>query len=635
MRKLIILLALWPSLALAQNHFCNKSMLTASGGGVEYPFTLSGSLSPGNFYFALSFAQDPASSPITSDDGAFSLAVTGTPVRTNDGTYPVGIGGTEGYKWYIPNPAYLTHTDDDTLDLPTKFTWVAVFTNLVTPWTTFVRKYDFGAPADGYQIQRNGTTLQVLTTVSGTQTYHSRSTSTNVGQMSCMVWTFDGTGGAGSSVSNLYIDELSTSNKTNMQGPLANNTADTQINASFNSNFHAAAIVLSEWTEAQARAFCRKFYGLTSDDGNYMSITSATPAATFLTDSGNPSYLVSTSANNAIIGRYGYYAHPDIDNLIQRSSFESWPTWDTSTTAGDGSAAIAQVSTATAAHGLSHISMTLQGTTSAAETRSACVTTGIASDLYVQAQIKKGSGTTEAAVKIHEFSDGACTTSLGTTDIVAATDVTTSWAEYGGKFAAASWNGSTASWRIELHETCNGDCDSHWDAIQARSASVPTSSYCVVCDTDATCSCSATDSTIPQPLTTGGWKVSLTARSNFSSTARTTTGTRANMFNVPGTAGSNNFIRSYWASGALYFDVYDSGGTQHRVTFIGDMSANTDYLVEAYHYANGDIKVCVDGSCGSTTSGANMDGVSSTFYVGTDGSTGGDLWIRNLKAEPL
>jgi len=203
--------------------------------------------------------------------------------------------------------------------------------------------------------------------------------------------------------------------------------------------------------------------------------------------------------------------------------------------------------------------------------------------------------------------------------------------------ATATWNGSTASYKVEIHETCDGGCDSHFDAIQAAVRSMSTNSWCVVCDTDATCSCTGQFAAIPQSLTIGNWKISLVARSIYPTTLRTATADRAYLFYSPGTAGANNVVLAYWGSGSLFFDVYDSGGVRSRATYSGNMSADTDYFVEAYHYANGDVKVCVDGSCSSTTGGADMDGVGSDLYIGSTSSSGtmSDLWIRNFKVESL
>lgn len=270
--------------------------------------------------------------------------------------------------------------------------------------------------------------------------------------------------------------------------------------------------------------------------------------------------------------------------------------------------------------------MTLTGTTSSALVGSACVTDGIAADLYTQVQAKKASGTSEAAIRIHEYSDAACSVSLGTTDIRAAGDLTTTWAEYGGLFAAASWNGSTASWRLELVETCDGGCVTHWDAVQAVSRSAPTRSYCVVCDTDATCACTAQAATIPQPLSVGDWKISAIIRS-----AHATAGVNKDIFYSEGTSGDNNKLHVTWDASVdrFYFTVYDKDGTPYDATKDHAFSADTDYLIEAYHYADSRTKICVDGSCGSIATGGIMDDIFSTLSIGPDA----DLWIRNLKVE--
>ena len=632
MRLLIVALLLLPGIASAQNHFCAKQIITGSGGGVEYPFDRSGAVNTEPFFFYLGFSQDPSSSPITADSGQ-SLVVVGPPTRDFSGIWPNGISGTRKYKWFSSNGANygLYHVDDDTLDLPTKWTWVYVGTNHVTTAGVgvHVRKFDT-TPNNGYQVYRTGGALGFRTWVGGTGVILTRSGSVAQGQFFCSVHSFDGTGGSGASDGAVYVDELSAATSSVMEGPVPNTADDTDIGTfDYDGSWHFIGLIKNlNWTDSQARAFCRTYRGVTSNSGTHLSVTSSAPAATVLSTGDISPYLVNTSADSSIVGVHGHYAHPAIDNLVQRSSFESWPTWDETTTAGDGSASVAQDSTGTSAHAMSHITMTLTGTTSAAEVRSACITSGIGSDLYVQAQIRKGSGTTQAAVKIHEYSDASCTSSITSTDIVAATDVTTSWAEYGGLFAAASWNGSTAGYEIELHETCNGGCDSHWDAIQARSASNPTDGYCVTCDTDATCSCTLANSTITQPLTQNGWTIEAKIQSPLDGAVNTP---ERWILTVPGTAGNNNRIDFYWDNDLLTLDVYDSAGTKRTATVAAAGNADTEYTAYGEHTSGGVIKVCWDGSCGSTASSANMDGISTTCRVGHNSTAGGDVWIKNLK----
>ena len=637
MLRYTIILLLIHSSALAQNHFCGKQIISGSGGGVEYPFDTSGLFNTAGAKFWINFSQDPSSSPITDGTGDYQFVVNGTPVRRFDGTYPAGIGGTEGYRWdHDSTSDGLTRADDGSLDFTTQFTLVVVTTNLDISsgaGNLWLRKKS-STPDMGYRLYMFIDDVYFNTYNTTTTTIQKNNVGL-AGKVNCAVATMDGTGGVGSSTSYLYVDEYSSSTSSTMNPVGAAPGVPTQIHmpSSKSGIMHYAAYYSdAAWTEAQSRSFCRNFYGLMSNDGNHVSVTSSSPAATYLTTTGAPSYLVSTSADTAIIGAYGFYAHPDIDNLVQRQSFESWPTWDETTVAGDGSATVAQVSTATSAHGYSHISMSLAGTTSSATVHSACVTSGISADLYVQVQAKKTAGTTSSAVRIHEYSDASCSTSISTTDIRAAGDVTSDWAEYGGKFAAASWNGPTAGWKIEIHETCNGGCISHFDAVQAASRAEATDSYCVTCDTDATCSCTASISTIPQPLTAQGWKITATIRSPIDGASATPV---RNILTVPGTAGNNNRIDLYWASDTLTLDVYDSSGTKITATQTAAGNADTDYSIEATHTAAGVITACWAGSCGTPAVAATMGGISATCRIGNNGTLGSDMWIRNLKVDPL
>lgn len=620
--------------AIAQNHFCGKQIISGSAGGVEYPLDTSGLFNTAGAKFWIDFSQNPGSSPITDGTGNYQFTVLNLPTRLDSGTWPSGLGGAEGKLWvFQAGTDGLSRADDDSLDLTTRSTLAVVAVPMNDAGGKVLLKKKSTSPDMGYWLLISGTGIQYIQ-YNTSSTQITKSSTSSVGRINCIIATLDGSGGVGASTGFLYVDEFSSATSSALN-PVGDSTGDTTFRYPFSNQanmYFAAYYSDTVWTEAQSRAFCRNFYGVMSRDGNRVSTVSASPAATFLTTSGGPSYLVATSANTTIIGAHGLYAHPAIDNLIQRQSFESWPTWDETVVAGDGSASVASVSTATSAHGFSHISMTLTGTTSSATVHSACVTAGISSDLYVQVQAKKTSGTAESAIRIHEYSDSSCSVSIGTTDIRAAGDLTSSWAEYGGKFAAATWNGSTAGWKIEIHETCNGGCTSHFDAAQAASRSEATDSYCVTCDTDATCSCTASINTIPQPLTAQGWKITATIRSPIDGASSTPV---RNIVTVPGTAGNNNRIDLYWDSDTITLDVYDSSGTKITATQTAAGNADTDYSIEATHTAAGVITVCWAGSCGTPVAAATMSGISSTCRIGNNGTLGSDLWIRNLKVDPL
>jgi len=104
---------------------------------------------------------------------------------------------------------------------------------------------------------------------------------------------------------------------------------------------------------------------------------------------------------------------------------------------------------------------------------------------------------------------------------------------------------------------------------------------------------------------------------------------------VPGTAGNNNRVDIYWASDVLTADVYDSSGTKKTATVAAAGNADTDYDIEIQHTTAGSVTACWDSSCGTPVTAATMDGVSITCRLGNDGTSGGDVWIHDLKVEAL
>jgi len=343
--------------------------------------------------------------------------------------------------------------------------------------------------------------------------------------------------------------------------------------------------------------------------------------------------MVQPPLNRTFIGPYGIYFGGPYTNLVTRGGYETCasgdPTgWSVIETAGDGTAS-ANCDTTTMAGRMTSVKVTLTGTSSVGGAKSACRTNNIGSDMHVSLFAKKASGTSASNLYIEQFTTAAdCTGAQTDADITAAADLTTTWAKVGGPFAAASWAGGTQSWRIVWQETCDG-CASYFDSANVIAGRLSPIDAACVCNTDLDCSCGASiASPVSHRLTVNNWTVTADVRSPVDGADATPV---RYVFSLPGTSGDENRIDVYWASDTLTFDCYDSAGSKNTATATAAGNADTSYAVKVWHSADGSFRACFGGVCGTEATGCTQASISATQYLGSDGTTGGDIWLANLK----
>ena len=107
---------------------------------------------------------------------------------------------------------------------------------------------------------------------------------------------------------------------------------------------------------------------------------------------------------------------------------------------------------------------------------------------------------------------------------------------------------------------------------------------------------------------------------------------------VPATAGDNNKIVIKWESDTLTCSVFDSAGADKASTVAAAGNADTSYTVKCSKSFDGVVTACWDGTCDATpATGALTDGIGSEIIYGSDGTTGGEVWVdkptisRNVK----
>jgi hypothetical protein len=371
-----------------------------------------------------------------------------------------------------------------------------------------------------------------------------------------------------------------------------------------------------------------------STGNTVISTASASPPAIQTAATTTQPFLAAPAANTCIVGVHGVFGAEAIDNLVWRSSFETWAGagdatgWFEAKVAGDGTASIDQ-ETSNVANGSSSAKITLTGTTSVAVLQSSCVTSGIGADLYVSVYTKKIAGTSDFRVLVDEYDASNCTTLLQTNTLQSG-DIAAAWTKYGALLPTASWHASTSSFVIRIREAGDGGVSEYVDAIQAIAASTPTDAYCG-CDTDATCSCDAYLASIHNPLSKAGtWTIRTKVQSPIDGAEATPARI---ILHADGTGGGNeNRLDITWASDVLTCDLYDSSGTKKSSTVSAPGSANVEYTVTMYKRLNGNVGCCWDGTCDASEATLDLtDDRAADLDVACDGTNPGWVWVSDLE----
>lgn len=639
MRRLLILILLLSPLAFAGDAVVIR----------DFPFAYSGYVDVNHGGLAtmwIDFSQDPSGATITTSDGGYTLTKAGAPARVNDGTYPSGLS-TQGYAHRLDGAAdYWYRADDGTFDFGDDFTIHAAITpdTVAAGEDCIVAKYETTDNKKSWKLCRSADGIVFTMSADG-------STDTTVTKASCLAAhrpafitaTYDKSG----TTADVYVDNLAVATSGAAAADLYDTTANLEVGASdtgatlWDGLISELVLVPAYKTEADHLFAWRQYQGRMSTTTNVASVTSAAPPAVIMAPpaSGTEPFIIPQPANASYIGSPatgsgGIYGAAAITNLIYRSAIcetqdgSSHPQgWVTAETAGDGSAAV-DCSTDTVAHGARSLKVVLTGTTSAANITSACITTGIGSDVYLSAYNKCTSGTCASRLGLAEYDNADCTANLAfnaVLNFMSGTD----WEKQDAVFAAGSWNGATSSFTIYLNENGNGGTTAYWNSPQLRVASTPTDAFCGS-DADAAAVCTILDVTSgSEALSAASWTITATVRSPIDGAEATPVRT---ILRVPATAGDNNKITASWASDTLTLSVFDSAGAEKTSTVAAAGNADTDYDIVLKKNAMGQIWACWEGTCDATPGTAALtDGVGSEIVIGSDGTTGGDVWVRDLK----
>jgi len=579
----------------------------------------------------------------------YTLSVTGTPVKTADGTWPAGLSGSQGNGWYFDGTNdLLSRSDDGSFEPSGDFSIQCVFTADVTSSTHYVfAKWMPGSNDRSWGLYISAGTVYFGISDDGTggagHFSYAGATPTGLTHRPVFVTASYDYISDGGSAGNLYIDNDATASNAAMDGPVADKAAPLTVGVrgdlssnKFTGNISYCAyydgIVI---TEAQHDQMFAQWQGRLSTAGNQVTISSAAPPAIILAppDSGTEPFLVDQAANSFQVGSPasgsgGLYGASAITNLAQRSSFETWAAGAPSGwTEGITSTGDCAEQTTAVAHGGSSARCTLSDADDAVTLTSACVAVSASTAYYVSAYATLVSGTGLLDINVIEDNNAGCGSPHTTTAVVDDAVPTGDWVKYGGTVTTQG-NGDYAQVQISLPAAAAQVLDI--DAITLRTGTTASDAYCGA-DTDASCVANMADNTetVTSIPTAGTWQFEATVRSPIDGAVATPV--RQIMF-VPATAGNNNKISLKWASDTLTCDVWDSAGTQKTSTVAAAGNADTNYDVKMQKSAAGILTCCWDGTCDATpATGAITDGVGSEIVYGSDGSTGGDVWVEGAK----
>lgn len=327
-----------------------------------------------------------------------------------------------------------------------------------------------------------------------------------------------------------------------------------------------------------------------------------------------------------VFAAYGQYTELCDDNLTGTlTGDDSNPTfthWTETSDAGDGSASLTAYRVDVYAGDVS-ARMTLTGTTSWLQLTSACETTGIGSDIYVEATAKKLSGTADLYVIVGEYSSVDCTTGFLSSTTLYSGDVSSVWDQYGD--VLTTWDGSTSSYQVRVLSYQSAS-DVLVGAVSIKVAAYHTPLIPNVGAGSTTAN--ARDCRLANPL--AAWSDTLGEymyESGFCASVwvyndwDAEDGVNHILLYAPTTAGNNNRWHSEKAdNNLLYFTVYDSVGDARLITLA---VTNTNWTASNWKY----VEMCSNNT-DSTIVGHFYNVANATWY-NLGGIAGGGTGIQD------
>ena len=581
----------------------------------------------------------------------YVMTVNGNPTSQLGGTWGPGLT-TQRKAWRFDGTGdYLSYPDDPAFEQQD----FSVFMCFVPRAgfavnDTILSKYNPTGNNRQWTINTsNGTTLQLLvskdgTSAGGSLTQLQKATAVASGRLSCVTVSWD-TVANGSSIGNMWVDELSVATTAAGVAPVFNGNSDLIVGAIHGgiqdspADFYVVAYYPGVLTAADHQRLHRWFRGLY--DGalaNVVSITAATSPAIMMAPSasGMQPFLVDQPANSTIIGSVatgqgGLYTSIAITNKCWRGSLETWaagaPTGWTEAVTSTGDCAQTAVNKA---HGDSAARCTLADNDDAVTLTSGCATVVGSTAYFLSTYAKLISGTGLLTVNVIEDDSADCGSPTMTTAVINGVVPTSDWTRYQGSITTQA---GTIRARVQLSVPAAAAQVVDLDAVLFR-AGLATDGYCAS-DADADAVCSTMIAATASPFSANGAQtVEVTQRTPWAGVDLVGDGNM--LFDGPSGSANRLYYNVIPANDKPIFVVTDGASvSKYLAPNTSNWLANTSYTLRAYMDGLGGLGITWPvGTWYTTTAGAGTgirSAAQALTYIGGSNSAGSDVWTRALR----
>jgi hypothetical protein len=654
MKRLLFIIALLlaSSVLFAQDMVVRQTPIVRA-----FPLNQSGGVLPAGGTapdFLWKFTQTIGATVVT--DSGHTMTRAGDPEKVDDGTWPSGLSGSQGNAYYMDDvdDSFSLSTTTDVTPSGDFSLQCAVTPDTVSGSHGIMSIYVNAGQRSWLLYQSNAT---VVFTVSDDGTNAESNTTGNLlaaGRMSFITVSVD----VSENDSFIYVDNNATVSKLNhARLPVYQSSTDDFLVGKFGAAaewdglmhycaFYDGKVI----SEAEHDLSFAKFQGRVSSAADHVvTVTSATPPSVMLTalDSGTQPMFVDVGANSGMVGSPasgsgGIYGAGAITNLAQRASFETWAGGAaTGWTEASGGAGDATQDTTNMVHGLSSATLDCSGAGDTISITSNCLDVDPTKDYVLSLYAKELTGNSDLNITVKGWSDASCESDEETELTNTPGDITTSWVRYptgtNGQILAAAWEGTTEYATIIIDNSDdNGTGTLSVDGLMFMEGTKEVADALAVCDTDASCTTSAVQYTIANPVSGAGtWRIEHNQRFPFDPENSTT----RYMFEAAKTGGANDNIIALFISSPNRITtlVYDSASAVKYARIDAaswSMSADTDYSLKWVKGHDGELDVCLGSQCQTSSDDPGItNDTNATLYINSYTSTTSvsNGWMKDLK----
>jgi hypothetical protein len=575
-----------------------------------------------------------------------TLTVNGNPTRVPAGTWPAGFAAAPGYAWRMDGTGdYLSIADNPLFEVPDFSVFACMIPRGVATGDGYAGKSVFGQIGWIIYTPTEATRIQLGVSDDGSAggghfSALTKTSATAANRITCYTVSYDYIAD-GSSVGNIWVDELAVATSNTMDGPPFNGNGPLEINT-YNAPGQEPPVDMLVWayypgvlTAADHLKLSRRYRGLYDGSGTQVvSVVNAAPPSLQVAapaDAVEP-FLVDQPANTTQLGKTascsGLYGPSAVSNLVQYGSVEAWaagaPTGWTEgiTSTGDCAQGLTRM-----AHGSSAARCTLADADDAVTLTSACLTVVGSTAYRLSAWARLVSGTGLLTVNVLEDDSADCGSITATTAVISAVVPGAAWLRQAGNITTGA---GTIRVQVQVSLPAAAAQALDIDAIQLRAGIVPTDSYCDapgaatgVCATSVTSHASALSANGSATIE-GTWCTPWAGTDPAADATIWTSGNAA-------AANSLTMILESTTDEPAWY-VYDSASaTKYNEPNTANWAASTPYLIRNAWSGGGWLGLTwPSGTWYETAAGAGTGiraAAQATTYICGSHAAGSDTWV--------